>query len=58
LMLTALIRALLVSQYQSQKEGIAKSTLKAKCSKKCAVPFVRSVSARLPASIQTPTVDV
>lgn len=34
------------------------STLKAKCSKKCAVPFVLSVSALEPASIQTPTVDV
>jgi hypothetical protein len=33
-------------------------TLNARCSKKCAVPFVLSVSARLPASIQTPTVDV
>lgn len=32
--------------------------LKAKCSRKCAVPFVRSVSARDPASIHTPTVDV
>lgn len=35
-----------------------KHTLKARCSKKCAVPLVLSVSARLPASIQTPTVDV
>lgn len=33
-------------------------TLKAKCSRKWAVPLVLSVSARLPASIQTPTVDV
>ena len=33
-------------------------TLNARCSRKCAVPFVLSVSARLPASIQTPTVDV
>lgn len=33
-------------------------TLKARCSKKWAVPLVLSVSARLPASIQTPTVDV
>ena len=33
-------------------------TLNARCSKKCAVPLVLSVSARLPASIQTPTVDV
>lgn len=32
--------------------------MKAKCSRKWAVPFVLSVSARLPASIQTPTVDV
>ena len=33
-------------------------TLKARCSRKCAVPFVLSVSAREPASIHTPTVDV
>lgn len=33
-------------------------TLKARCSKKCAVPFVASVSALLPASIKTPTVAV
>jgi hypothetical protein len=33
-------------------------TLKARCSRKCAVPLVLSVSALLPASIQTPTVDV
>jgi hypothetical protein len=33
-------------------------TLNARCSKKCAVPFVLSVSARLPASIHTPTVEV
>jgi hypothetical protein len=33
-------------------------TLKARCSRKCAVPLVLSVSARLPASIHTPTVDV
>jgi len=33
-------------------------TLKARCSRKCAVPLVSSVSARLPASIHTPTVDV
>lgn len=33
-------------------------TLNARCSRKCAVPLVLSVSARLPASIQTPTVDV
>lgn len=33
-------------------------TLKAKCSRKCAVPFVLSVSARDPASIHTPTVEV
>ena len=33
-------------------------TLKARCSKKCAVPLVLSVSARDPASIQTPTVEV
>ena len=32
-----------------------KQTLKAMCSKKWAVPFVRSVSKRLPASIQIPT---
>jgi len=34
------------------------STLKARCSKKCAVPFVSSVSALEPASIHMPTVDV
>lgn len=33
-------------------------TLKARCSRKCAVPFVLSVSALLPASIHTPTVEV
>lgn len=33
-------------------------TLKARCSRKCAVPLVLSVSAREPASIHTPTVDV
>lgn len=33
-------------------------TLNAKCSRKWAVPFVLSVSAREPASIQMPTVDV
>jgi hypothetical protein len=33
-------------------------TLKARCSRKWAVPLVSSVSAREPASIQTPTVDV
>src|SRR5215468_4641269 len=33
-------------------------TLKARCSRKCAVPLVVSVSARLPASIHTPTVEV
>ena len=33
-------------------------TLKAKCSRKCAVPFVLLVSALLPASIHTPTVEV
>lgn len=33
-------------------------TLKARCSRKWAVPFVSLVSAREPASIQTPTVDV
>ena len=32
--------------------------MKAICSKKCAVPFVRSVSAREPASIHAPTVAV
>ena len=35
-----------------------KPTLNAKCSKKWAVPLVLSVSAREPASIHTPTVDV
>lgn len=35
-----------------------KYTLKARCSRKCAVPLVLSVSARLPASIHTPTVEV
>ena len=33
-------------------------TLKARCSKKWAVPLVLSVSALDPASIQTPTVEV
>lgn len=33
-------------------------TLKARCSRKCAVPFVSFVSALEPASIQTPTVEV
>ena len=33
-------------------------TLKARCSRKCAVPLVVSVSALLPASIHTPTVEV
>lgn len=33
-------------------------TLNARCSKKWAVPLVSSVSALLPASIHTPTVDV
>lgn len=33
-------------------------TLKARCSRKWAVPLVSSVSAREPASIQTPTVEV
>lgn len=33
-------------------------TLKAKCSRKCAVPFVSAVSAREPASIHMPTVEV
>ena len=33
-------------------------TLKARCSRKCAVPLVLLVSAREPASIHTPTVDV
>lgn len=33
-------------------------TLKARCSRKCAVPLVSAVSALEPASIQTPTVDV
>lgn len=37
---------------------ITSHTLKARCSKKCATPFVFSVSALLPASIHTPTVDV
>jgi hypothetical protein len=32
--------------------------LKAMCSRKCAVPLFVSVSAREPASIQTPTVAV
>jgi hypothetical protein len=34
------------------------TTLKARCSRKCAVPFVSSVSALDPASIHIPTVDV
>ncbi len=34
------------------------NTLKARCSRKCAVPLVSSVSALDPASIQTPTVEV
>jgi hypothetical protein len=38
--------------------GLSSPTLKARCSKKCAVPLVLSVSALLPASIQTPTVEV
>lgn len=38
--------------------SILKHTLKARCSRKWAVPFVLSVSAREPASIQTPTVEV
>ncbi len=33
-------------------------TLKARCSRKWAVPLVSAVSAREPASIQTPTVEV
>lgn len=33
-------------------------TLKARCSRKCAVPFVSAVSAREPASIHMPTVEV
>jgi hypothetical protein len=38
--------------------GRGKCTLKARCSRKCAVPLVSSVSDLEPASIQTPTVDV
>lgn len=38
--------------------ALSSVTLNARCSRKWAVPFVLSVSARLPASIQTPTVEV
>lgn len=43
---------------KNQRGGRAGGTLKAKCSRKCAVPFVSSVSALEPASIHMPTVDV
>jgi hypothetical protein len=44
--------------FQSPGPDIYILTLKAKCSKKCAVPLVSSVSALLPASMKTPTVAV
>lgn len=42
----------------AEVRGVRGRTLKARCSRKCAVPFVSSVSAREPASIHTPTVEV
>lgn len=60
LMLTSVFRALsiLISLPSRRTLTYGLRTLKARCSKKCAVPLVLSVSALLPASIHTPTVDV
>jgi hypothetical protein len=60
LLLGALLSSLCasISFQPSSLVAVMIPTLNARCSKKCAVPFVLSVSARLPASIHTPTVDV
>ena len=47
-----------ISGCVTTRGAVRPPTLKARCSRKCAVPLVLSVSARLPASIHTPTVDV
>lgn len=49
-----------VAVFSSDDAGGAQrsSTLKARCSRKWAVPLVSSVSAREPASIHMPTVEV
>ena len=59
-MLTSVFRTLGILLNVSTLDVLAYDlhTLKARCSRKCAVPLVLSVSALLPASIHTPTVDV
>lgn len=47
-----------VSKHSEIRGTVASSTLKARCSRKCAVPLFSSVSAREPASIHMPTVEV
>jgi len=47
-----------VSIHDVDVSAAQRPTLKARCSRKCAVPFVSSVSARDPASIHMPTVEV
>lgn len=58
LLLSPLGGALLSVSVCSFGFGVVCRTLKARCSRKCAVPLVSCVSALEPASIHMPTVDV
>lgn len=58
LLLGSIPGALYIVSRVSPRATVVMPTLKARCSRKCAVPLVLSVSALLPASIHMPTVDV